>query len=72
MDMLIGAGFLRTHDCQIMYQASGRDVFGIKDGECEKGIRNNQKLKTEHDSQFHATPKRTPAKLRDHSSLALL
>ena len=32
IDMLIEGEFLRTHECQIMYKASGRDAFGIKDG----------------------------------------
>ena len=40
IDMLIGGEFLMQHECQIMYQASGRDVFGMNDGTCEKYVRN--------------------------------
>ena len=61
IDMLIGGEFLRSHECQIIYKASGRDVFGIKDGCCEKCVRKKEKMKAEHDPQLQATPKRTPA-----------
>ena len=71
IDMLIGGEFLRPHVCQIIYEASGRDVFGIKDGCCEKCARNKDKLKAEHDPQLHTTPKRTPAKRRNLSCVAV-
>ena len=32
IDRLIGGEFLRPHESQIMYNASGRDASGIKDG----------------------------------------
>ena len=60
IDMIIGDEFLRPQECQIIYTASGRDVFGIKNGWCEKCVRNKEKMKAEHDPQLHATPKRTP------------
>ena len=31
-DRLIGGESLRQQECQIMYNASGRDAFGMKDG----------------------------------------
>ena len=49
IDMLIGGEFLRPHECEIMYQASGRDVFGMKDGSCKKWARNKEKLKAAND-----------------------
>ena len=72
IDMHIGGEFLRPHECQIMYKASGRDAFGIKDGSCDVCLRNKEKMKAKHDPQLQATLMRTPAKRRDHSCLALL
>ena len=65
IDKLIGGEFLRPHECQIMYNASGRDVFGIKDGDCDACVSNKEKMKAEHVPQLQATPKRTPARRRD-------
>ena len=52
IDMRLGGEFLRPHECQIIYQASGRDVFGMKDGTCEKWARNKEKLKAAHEPQL--------------------
>ena len=71
IDMGIGAEFLRPKESQIIYKASGRDAFGIKDGCCEKCARNKEKMKAEHDPQLQATPKCTPAKRRNLSCLAV-
>ena len=71
IDMLIGGEFLRQDECQIIYKASGRDVFGIKDGCCERCARNKEQMKAEHDPQLQATPKRTPAKRRNLSSVSI-
>ena len=35
-ERVFGCEFLRPLDCKIIYQASGRDVFSMKDGTCEK------------------------------------
>ena len=64
LDMLIGGEFLRPHECQIMYQKSGRDAFGITEGYCDACIRNKEKMKAEHDPQLQAMPKRIPARRR--------
>ena len=50
--MLIGGEFLRPHECQIIYKASGRDAFGMKDGCFEKCASNKAKMKAEHDPQL--------------------
>ena len=71
IDMLIGGEFLRPHECQIIYKASARDVFGIKDGCCDKCARNKENLKAEHDPQLQPTPKRSPAKRRNISCVAV-
>ena len=71
IDMLIGGEFLRPHECQIMYKASGRDAFEIKDRCCNACVRNKEKMKAEHDPQLQAPPKPTPAKLRDLSCVVV-
>ena len=71
IDMLIGGEFLRPHECKIMYKASGRDAFGIKDGSCDVCVRNKEKMKAENDPQMQSTAKHTLAKLRDHSCSAV-
>ena len=71
IDMLIGGEFLRPYECQIMYQASRRDVFGMKDGTCEKCARNKEKLKAANDPQLQFSAKRTPAKRRNLSCVAV-
>ena len=43
LDMLIGGEFLRPQEYQIIYKASGRDVFGINEGCCEKCARKQGK-----------------------------
>ena len=60
IDMLTAGEFLRQHECQFMYKASGLDAFGIKDGSCDVCLRNKEKMKAEHDPQLQPTPKRTP------------
>ena len=55
IEMLIGGEFLRPHECQIMYKASGLDAFGIKDGSCKECVQNKQKMKEEQDQQLEPT-----------------
>lgn len=71
IDMPIGGEFLRSDDCQIMYQASGRDAFRIMNVNCNASVRNKVKMKVEHHPQLQATPKRTPAKRRDLSCVVV-
>ena len=52
-------------------QASGRDVFGIKDGCCKKCVHNREKMIAEHDPQLQATTKRTPANRRNLSCVSV-
>ena len=61
IDMLYGGEFLRPHVCQTLHNASGRDAFVMKDAICEKCTGNKEQMKTVHDPQLQATPKRTPA-----------
>ena len=71
LDILIGGEFVRPHECQIIYKASGRDVFGMKDGCCVKWASNKAQIKAEQDHQQQATPKRTPSNRRNLSSVAV-
>ena len=71
LDMIIGGEFLRSHDCRIMYQESGRDAFGNKDGSCEKCVQNKEKLQVAKDPQLQFSAKRTPAKRRNLSCVVV-
>ena len=71
IDMLIGGEFPRTHECQIMNKASGRNAFEITDGSCYVCLRNKEQMKAEHDPQLQATPKRTTVKRRDLSCVVV-